>query len=154
MKHEVLRRKFIEWIRHYLLAEALGTLISVAMAYAAFEHSHSYVVAAGAGFVGEGIGFYGFFVIRELLTNARAYRHIPFLRRISTIIAKSSTNLIVEFAPAEILDNFFLRPFLMYATPHYIHPYALGFLAGKLSADIIFYCFAIVGYEARKRWIK
>jgi len=41
----------------------------------------------------------------------------------------------------------------MYLAPHYIHPYPVGFLAGKFSADIIFYVFAVIGYELRKRWL-
>ena len=56
----------------------------------------------------------------------------------------------VEFLPAEILDNFIIRPFAMFEAPHYIHPYPIGFLVGKFSADIIFYVFAIIGYESRK----
>jgi hypothetical protein len=55
--------------------------------------------------------------------------------------------------PAEILDNFFIRPFAMYIAPQYIHPYPIGFLAGKFSADLIFYALAIIGYESRKRWL-
>ena len=70
----------------------------------------------------------------------------------SLAIGVASTNLIVEFAPAETLDNFFIRPFAMYIIPQHIHPYPVGFLIGKFSADLVFYLFAIVGYEARKRW--
>lgn len=152
MKHT--DSKFREWLRRYALAELLGSAIALLFAYVSFRHTHSYLASAGAGFIGEGIGFYGFFIVRELLTNARAYQGLSFLRRMGAIVAKSGTNLIVEFAPAEVLDNFFLRPALMFAVPQYIHPYAFGFLVGKLAADAVFYCFAIAGYEVRKRWLK
>ena len=134
-----------------MFAEALGAAIAVGFAYVAFARSHSYAVAAGAGFVGEGIGFYGYFVTSELVSNSQAYRTLSLVKRLAAIIAKSSTNLIIEFAPAEIIDNIFIRPFLMFYIPQHLRPYALGFLTGKLAADVLFYVFAIVGYELKKR---
>lgn len=142
-----------EWLRRYVPAEILGTIIALIGAWAVFAQTHSYIAATAAGWVGEGIGFYGYFVTTELLLGAQRYRqHAPF-RRVFLAAGAASTNLVVEFLPAELLDNFIIRPFLMYLLPHYIHPYPVGFLAGKFSADIIFYAFAIVGYELRKRWL-
>ncbi len=152
MNSEKARRKFKEWFRRYFVAELLGTLIASVFAYLAFSHSHSYIIAATSGFVGEGIGFYGYFIISQLLTNGRAYKSMPFVKRIASIISKSSTNLIIEFAPAEIIDNLFIRPFLMFYVPQHIKPYAFGFIVGKLLADSLFYVFAIVGYEFKKRY--
>ncbi len=145
------KQKFKEWLGRYLLAELLGTLIAVSFAYGSFVHTHSYVLAAGAGFLGEGIGFYGYFITSELIVNGRAYKNLPLLRQLRAIIAKSSTNLIVEFAPGELIDNIFIRPFLIYYVPQHIKPYVLGFILGKLSADALFYVFAISGYEIKKR---
>ena len=146
------KAKFKEWLSRYFLAEALGTLLALCFAYVSFAYAHSYAAAAAAGFVGEGIGFYGYFVSTELLARSRSYRGIPLLRRLKIIIAKSSTNLIIEFAPAEIIDNIFIRPFLMYYTPQHVKPYALGFVIGKFAADLLFYAFAIFGYELKKRF--
>lgn len=148
------RNKRKEWLHRYLPAEVLGTLTALIGAWSVYAHSQSYVAATAAGWVGEGIGFYGYFVTMELLTNAKRYEHLSFIKRVSLAIAAASTNLLVEFAPAEVLDNFIIRPFFMYWVPHYIHPYPVGFLVGKFSADIIFYACAIVGYETRKRWLK
>lgn len=145
-----IKKKFKVWLRRYIIAELLGTLIALGFASVAFSQSHSYLKAAGAGFVGEGIGFFGYFIISELVTNSKSYKSLPFYKRISRILAKSSTNLIVEFAPAEIIDNIFIRPFLMYTVPQYIKPYALGFIIGKLSADLFFYIFAIIGLEIKQ----
>lgn len=151
MNSDRAKRKFKEWLRRYVIAELLGTAVAVCFAYITFLHTHSYVKAAAAGFVGEGIGFYGYFVASELLQSGKAYAGLPLLRRLGAIIAKSSTNLIIEFAPAEIVDNVFVRPFLMFYAPQHIKPYALGFIAGKLSADAMFYIFAISGYEVKQR---
>lgn len=149
-----MKSKRREWLRRYVPAEVLGTITALIGAWTVYAHTGSYVAATASGWFGEGIGFYGYFIVTELLSNSRRYREHSILKRTSLAIAAASTNLIVEFMPAEILDNFIIRPFLMYLVPHYIHPYPVGFLVGKFGADIIFYALAIVGYEARKRWLK
>lgn len=151
MQHRTTRDKFREWLKRYLVAETLGTVIALSFAYLSFANSHSYAVAAGAGFVGEGIGFYGYFVTSELLLHHRNYRQLPFLQRLKRTLSKSSTNLIIEFAPAEVIDNIFIRPFLMFYVPQHVKPYVLGFIIAKFTADMLFYVFAILGYEFKKR---
>jgi hypothetical protein len=151
MKSKDTTKKFKLWLRRYVVAELLGTVLSVGFASFIYVHSHSFIAAAGAGFLGEGIGFYGYFVSRELLTNSKSYRALPFFKRITTVLARSSTNLIVEFAPAGLIDSIFIRPFLMYAVPQHIKPYAVGFVIGKVAADLLFYVFAIAGFELKQR---
>ncbi|HKU18736.1 MAG TPA: hypothetical protein VJP80_05690 [Candidatus Saccharimonadales bacterium] len=153
LHHIKLKGKTREWLNRYILAEILGTIGALIAAWAVYSHTHSYIAAAASGWIGEGIGFYGYFVTIELLRNSRKYREYPPAKRVSSAIAAASTNLLVEFLPAEILDNFIIRPYLMYVVPRYIHPYPIGFLAGKFSADILFYVLAILGYEARKHWL-
>lgn len=148
-----LQHKTREWLKRYIPAELLGTVGALLAAGAVYSHTHSYITGAAAGWVGEGIGFYGYFVTSELLLNARKYRHRPFFMSILLAISVASTNLLVEFLPAEILDNFIIRPIAMYVVPQHIHPYVLGFLVGKFSADVLFYALAVIGYEARKRWL-
>lgn len=154
MNNQKLKRKTKEWAKRYIPAEILGTAGALLAAWIVYNHTHSYIAATASGWVGEGISFYGYFVSTELLLNAKKYRKHPFFKRILLVIGVASTNLFVEFAPAEILDNFFIRPFAMYIAPQHIHPYPVGFLAGKFSADILFYLLAIIGYEAKKRWLR
>ena len=149
-----LQSKRKEWLRRYVPAEIIGTIIALACAWITYTQSHSLIAATASGWLGEGIGFYGYFIVREFLTTRSQYAQYSIIKRISLAIAAASTNLLVEFLPAEILDNFILRPYLMYLLPQYVHPYPVGFLAGKFSADIVFYALAIVGYEARKRWLR
>lgn len=153
MNNLKLKSKTREWLKRYIPAEVLGTTGALIAAWFVYGHTHSYIAAAAAGWVGEGIGFYGYFVTTELLQNHRKYSQHAFIKRVGLALGAASTNLLVEFLPAEILDNFIIRPFLMYLVPQYIHPYPLGFLVGKFSADIIFYAFAILGYESRRRWL-
>jgi len=148
-----LRSKRREWLRRYIPAEILGTITALVGAWVAYAHTHSFVAGTASGWVGEGIGFYGYFIAIELTSNSRRYSQHSFIKRTSLAVAAASTNLLVEFMPAEVLDNFIIRPFLMYLVPHHVHPYPVGFLAGKFSADILFYALAILGYEARKYWL-
>ncbi len=153
MNNPKLKSKTREWLRRYIPAEILGTAGALIAAWLVYSHTHSYIAGAASGWIGEGIGFYGYFVTTELLQNHKRYSQYRFIKRISMAVGAASTNLLVEFMPAEILDNFLIRPFAMYIVPQHVHPYPIGFLVGKFSADIIFYALAIVGYEARKRWL-
>lgn len=134
--------------------EILGTLVALIAAVWTFQTTHSYIAAAASGWVGEGLGFYGYFIASELIAGGRRYSGYTLGRRIVRAIRHASTNMLVEFAPAEVLDNFLIRPFALYAFPQHIHPYIVGFLAGKFSADALFYVVAVGGYEVRKRWLK
>jgi len=154
MDKQSFKTKRREWLRRYIPAEVLGTITALIGAWSMYAHTHSYVAATASGWFGEGIGFYGYFIITELLASARRYEQHSLIKRVSLAVTAASTNLLIEFLPAEVLDNFIIRPFLMYLAPHYIHPYPVGFLAGKFSADILFYALAIVGYETRKRFIR
>jgi hypothetical protein len=154
MPQHRLTRKLKEWLQRYVPAELLGTLIALIFAWVAYAKTRSYIVATGAGLVGEGIGFYGFIITKELWTNKLHTRGLSLPRRLAAVISRSGTNLLVEFAPAEVLDNFLIRPFALYMAPHYIHPYAVGFVIGKFCADMLFYALAIAGYELKNHWLQ
>ena len=152
MSKESFRIKRKEWLKRYIPAEIIGTTTALLAAWIVYAQTNSYFAAAAAGWVGEGIGFFGYFITAEIITHHKRYENYSFWKRLSRAIAAASTNLIVEFLPAEIIDNFVIRPFTMYIAPVYIQPYPLGFLIGKFSADIIFYVIAITSYEVRKHW--
>lgn len=154
MDKQSLSSKRREWLRRYIPAEIIGTTTALMGAWWTFLHTHSFLAATASGWVGEGIGFFGYFISVELLANSKKYRHLSPVRRVVSVITTASTNLLIEFMPAEIIDNFIIRPYLMFIAPQYIHPYPVGFLIGKFSADILFYAIAIVGYETRKRWLR
>jgi len=154
MSEPNFKAKRAEWLKRYIPAEVFGTAIALACAWVTYAHTHSYIAATASGWAGEGVGFYGYFVTLELVSNTQKYAHRRLFKRISLAVAAASTNLLVEFLPAELFDNFIIRPYAMYIAPQYIHPYPVGFLVGKFSADILFYALAIVGYEARKHWLR
>jgi hypothetical protein len=149
-----IKNKLHKWFKRYLPAEVLGTIIALIAASIVYSQAHSYVLAAAAGWIGEGVGFFGYFITTELLVHNKRYVQYPFFKRLSRVIAAAGANLVVEFLPAEIIDNLVIRPFAMFIVPQYIHPYPLGFLIGKLSADIFFYVFAVIGYEVKTKLIE
>lgn len=153
MTSQTFKAKRKEWLKRYIGAEILGTIIALGAAWVVYEQTKSFVAATAAGWVGEGIGFYGYFVTTELTFHSKRYSQYGIVKRITFAISAASTNLFVEFMPAEIIDNILIRPYLMYLVPHYIHPYPLGFLVGKFSADLLFYVFAIAAYETKKYWL-
>jgi hypothetical protein len=151
MDNQKFKSKTREWLKRYIPAEILGTICALIAASVVYSNTHSYISAAASGWFGEGVGFYGYFITFELLSNSKRYENHTLFKKIRLAVGAASTNLIIEFIPAEILDNFIIRPYLMFIVPQYIKPYALGFLVGKFGADILFYLLAIVGYETRKR---
>jgi hypothetical protein len=148
-----LQAKMKEWLQRYLRAELLGTFGALMLAWFTFDRSHSYIAATVAGLAGEGFGFYGYFIVAEIRRHGIRYKDVPLRKRLPRILAASSTNLFIEFAPAEVLDNLLIRPLAMYIVPQHVRPYAAGFIVGKVAADLLFYALAIAGYEARKRWL-
>ena len=147
-----LSQKLREWLRRYLPAEVIATVTAIAGAAAAHHLTGSLVAAAVAGTISENIGYYGYFAITETARHYRSHKHHPPLKRIGLTAAKTVRDMLVEFGPAEFLDSFLFRPLFMYLGPQLLPNFALGIFAGKVAADLIFYTFAIIGYEFRKRW--
>jgi hypothetical protein len=145
-------RKTGEWTRRYLPAEIIATITAITGAFVGHRLTGSLAVAAICGTVGENIGYYGYFVCTETARHYRGHSQHPPLRRVLLTAGKTLRDMLVEFGPAEFFDSFFFRPLFMYLGPKFIPIFALGILAGKIAADLIFYTFAITGYEFRKRW--
>jgi hypothetical protein len=152
MAHPKLRHKADEWLRRYLPAEIIATGTAITGAMIGHHASGSLAVAAIAGTIGENIGYYGYFGITETRRHYRGHGQYPPFRRLVLTAVKTVRDMMVEFGPAEFLDSFVFRPLFMYLGPQVVHSFAFGILLGKVAADIIFYTFAIIGYELRKRW--
>ena len=123
------------WLRRYLPAELIGTLTALLCAWLAIGLTGNAAAAAVSGTWGGNLGFYGIIFGREL--SRRNLRALPAILR----------DLVLEFGPATALDTLLLRPALMYAGMALVPHSAIGLIAGKLAADIIFYAPAIFSYE-------
>ena len=60
-------------------------------------------------------------------------------------------DLLLEFGPAELLDSLLIRPAALATGLALVTPPALGALAGKLVADLLFYLPTIASYELIRR---
>ena len=134
------------WARRYLPAEIAGLVTALAAALVAFRMSGSAASAALAGTAGEALGYYGTIGIRDL----RRHRRAGGVGRWQAL-ARTGRDAAIEFGPAEIVDTLLVRPGLMFAGPLVTGSLIVGTLVGKVAADIVFYAFAISGYEVRTR---
>ncbi|HKE51272.1 MAG TPA: hypothetical protein VKE25_07160 [Actinomycetes bacterium] len=132
-------REIAFWLRRYAPAEVAATLGAMLAAGAANRFGG---VGAGAlaGTAGEAVAFYGFLFVRGL----RGWPERPF-----TAYAALCTlhDLVLEFGPAEVLDTCLIRPTAMYLGIALLSNVTSGTIAGKVTADLIFYSIAIVGYR-------
>jgi hypothetical protein len=129
-----------EWFARYAPAEA-GAVLGAVLATVVAEPFGAAVATAYAGSVGDGVGFYGVMLVRDL---RRQPKGAPGR------LARTLRGLVVEFGPAELLDSFVVRPLAMYLAATWLGHAAAGAVAGKVAADAVFYAVAIMGYELRK----
>ncbi|HSX32454.1 MAG TPA: hypothetical protein VLF43_04270 [Candidatus Saccharimonadales bacterium] len=151
-----LARKVREWVIRYGPAEIGGTVAAFAGAYVSLAISDSLAAAAIAGTIGEGVGFYGVAASREAVRYWRSHHGHTRVRRAWLTGLHTLRGMMVEFGPAEIVDSFAVRPGLLYIIPFLMGEanYAIAFLIAKITADLVFYGFAIIGYEVRRRFIE
>lgn len=142
--------KLREWFWRYLPAEIAGTFTALLAASAAYASTNSLIAAAFAGSLGEAVGYYGAATYREIRHYYQKHHGHKHAKRIGLTVAHTLRGLVIEFGPAEAIDGVFLRPYLLYSMPLLLHNTVLGWLVGKLIADVFFYAFAGIGYELRK----
>ncbi|MGR2753098.1 hypothetical protein [Agromyces arachidis] len=150
------RSRVATWVARYLPLEVLGTVTAVAGSWAAYEASGSIVVAAIAGTVAEGVGYYALVVIRGIrdhLASRRVSRLAHPAARAGLACALTARGMIAEFGPAEVLDTLLVRPALLVAAAAWLGPDPMAWLAGKLAADAVFYAVTIASFELGRRII-
>ena len=96
------------------------------------------IAAAYAGSIFETLGFYSIMISSEFRKYTKG-RHW-----------ECTKNLLLEFGPSEVLDSFVTRPLFMGLGLHYLGQ-GWGLIAGKLTADFVFYVPSIIIYELRKK---
>ena len=129
-----------EWLARYAPAE-VGATLGALVAAALVGPFGLAAATAYAGTIGDGVGFYGVLLVRDLR------RRPPGQRR---RLASTLRGLLLEFGPAELLDTIVVRPLAMYLAARWLGNASAGVVAGKIVADIVFYALAILAYEARR----
>ncbi|NQX29734.1 hypothetical protein HQQ81_20495 [Microbacteriaceae bacterium VKM Ac-2854] len=140
------------WLVRYLPPEILGTtaaLLSAAAAYAAVGGGgpSALLAAAVAGTLGENLGYYALVVARGF----RLHRRTAGAAHAAVLTLRG---VLLEFGPAEIVDSLAVRPLLFGLGPLLLVEPWLGWLVGKLAADVVFYAVTITSYELGKRLIE
>ncbi|HEX2054136.1 MAG TPA: hypothetical protein VHJ78_10485 [Actinomycetota bacterium] len=119
-----------ESLRRYLPAEAAGVAASLAAGLLFVGAGAAAAVAALAAAWAENTGYYAVIATRDFGGQDGG----PIRRAGRTLVT-----MLVEFGPAELFDSLLVRPALLYAGLRLLPTPALGILAGKVAADLVFY---------------
>lgn len=146
------RIRIRRWLVRYLPPEILGTtvaLLSATAAYAAVGGSgpDALLAAALAGTLGENVGYYALVVVRGYRTHRMGAGRCHAAGR-------TARGVLLEFGPAETIDSLAVRPLFFGLGPLLLAEPWLGWLLGKLAADVVFYAVTITSYELGKRLIE
>ena len=144
------RAKVWEWLRRYGVAECAGITCALLGSFLVRRLTGSAIAAAYGAAWGESIGYGGTIIARDFLAMSRVTRAADRAFGIGDA-GRVVTDLLAEFGPAGVLDTLVTRPLAM-AIGTRLLGLPLGVVAGKVSADILFYLPVIFMYERKKRW--
>ena len=148
--NKTTKHKIKEWVKRYLLADILSTILSMATAWGIMQQSGDRVLAAFVGSVVASIVFYFTIAFSDVKKSLKKHKFNNKKYKIKSFLV-DFRNLIIEFGPAELLDVLAVRPFFMYLIPTLMNDFLLGTFIGKIIADIVFFIPTIVMYELRKK---
>lgn len=146
-------QKIKAWIKRYLPAEIAATLTAIIAGYLSNAVVKNDVITAFVATWGENIGYYGYIIISDITKSLAEHKNNQIKYTILSF-SKDIRNIIVEFGPAEFFDSFVIRPFAMLTFTKITGNVIAGIFIGKIAADVIFYFFAIIMFELRKKVFK
>jgi hypothetical protein len=139
--------QFKEWFDRYKYAELAAT--TTALLCSQLSRFFNPLSTAYLITFAEYFAFYAVIVTISYRQLAEQNKDLPQKKHGKTTIVMLK-NLLLEFGYPVILDLFFIRPFFMYTLPLLTGNTLTGIIAGKISADIVFYFLTIVNYELLK----
>ena len=142
----MLKNKIREWFRRYSIALLLAYIVSIAIANFAKVSTGNIIVSAFLATWADNIAFYGYIALKDLKR-----KKVKNLQSAASELAKLVRNMVFEFGPAEYLDSFIIRPFLLSVFPLAISNYSIAILLGNLVAEITYFIPTIISYETRKK---
>jgi hypothetical protein len=148
-----VKQKIITWVKRYLLADILSTILSLGTAWFIMESTGDRVLAAFVGSAVASLSFYGIIAFSDVRKSIKKHREENEKYKIKSFLV-DFRNLIIEFGPAELLDVLAVRPFFMYLIPKLTGDFLLGTFIGKMIADVIFFIPAILMFELREKHLK
>ena len=145
----VRRGKLHSWVARYGVAEVAGIGCAFLGSMLVGRATGSRIAAAYGAAWGETLGYASVIVIHDFLKESRAAHAASErfgARRATGVVG----GLLAEFGPAALLDTFVTRPLAMGLAIHWLGS-ALGIIAGKIVADVLFYVPVILVHERRTR---
>lgn len=143
----------MEWVRRYLPCEIASTVAELGGAALVYLWTGSFALTAVVATVCASVGYYGAAYINAVRWSYRDQRHRARLPRAVMANLLALRSIVVEFGPAEALDSLAVRPAALYLGPVLTGNAAVGFILGKIVADIGFYVCAIFNYEKFRRLV-
>lgn len=137
-----LRSRPAEWLRRYGPPELLCLGVTLGSSWLALAATGNLLLAALVGTWAEFVAYYGTILCRELVAAGRPSPRAAL---------GTARAMLLEFGPAELLDSMLVRPAALAAGMALLPSAALGALAGKLVADLVFYVPTIASYELLRR---
>jgi len=98
-----VKNKIKEWLRRYLLAEILSTVLSLATAWIIHRTTGDNVIAAFGGSAMASISFYGIIAYSDVRKSLKHHKKHDLSYGLVAYF-KDLRNLVIEFGPSEILD--------------------------------------------------
>lgn len=112
-------------LKRFLPAEFISLILAYLFSISIYHFTENKIIAAYGGSIGDCLGYYGFLFYKEQPQHKNIF--------------KAFKKMSFEFAPAEIFDALFIRPFCLYFFPNLGFGYSRGIILGKFCADILFY---------------
>lgn len=145
----MIKVKLKEYLKRYGPSEAVSLVMTVIGANLGMFLFNDVIIAAFIALFVCNLFYYGIIVFQDL-NELRVKDGKLGIDRLFAVLR----NLAIEFGPAEYLDSFLLRPFLLSVVPLFVPGYSIAIIVGTLIADITYYFPVIIGYESRKRFFK
>lgn len=146
----VWKAKLIKWLKRYGPAEIIGTIGAYFGSFLTYGFTDNKVITAYGATMGENLGFYGTIFFREVKKDYKTAKLDHGEYRLKDL-ARTITNLFIDFGLAEVLDSLVIRPAAI-GTGTYVFGRNSGVIIGKVVADITFYIPAIISYELREHF--
>ncbi|HEY8319674.1 MAG TPA: type III PLP-dependent enzyme [Amnibacterium sp.] len=130
------------WVVRYLPCELAGTVLLLTAGLLTLQRTGSVLGTAVAGTIAESIGFYAVAFVLILLEQRRVVPDGGW-RLLSRTVGLG----VAEFGPVELLDTLLARPALLFVGVTLLPNPAVGLVAGKIAADVLFYVGAATAYR-------